>query len=80
MALASVDLPQPTGLRERQSQPWHFAVFTPNTSDKRFKQRHTASVAEILSMSDERASQLAFRLTGSPTRGLARRRALQNSS
>jgi hypothetical protein len=44
LACRLIELPQPTCLRERHSQPGHFEVFAPNTSDKRFKQqRHQRS-------------------------------------
>ena len=37
LAGGHIYLPQPTCLRERQSQPGHFAVFAPNTRDEGIK-------------------------------------------
>jgi hypothetical protein len=43
LACRDVYLPEPTRLRKRQPQPGHFAVLTPNTSDKPFKRRRIVS-------------------------------------
>src|ERR1700730_113191 len=40
-------LPQPTCLRDGQSQPGHLAVFTANTCDKRIKRRHSAPIRRL---------------------------------
>jgi hypothetical protein len=37
-------LPQPTCLRDSQSQPGQLAVFTPNACDKCIKRRHRAPI------------------------------------
>jgi hypothetical protein len=55
LAGRNIYLPQTTRLRERQSQPWHFPIFTANTSDEGIKRRRIAPVAKILSTGPERS-------------------------
>src|SRR6202162_1302437 len=40
-----IDVPEPTCLHDGHSQPGHLEVFTPSTSDKRFKLRRIALAA-----------------------------------
>jgi hypothetical protein len=48
LACGHIYLPQPTFLRERDSQAGHLEVFTSYTSDKRFKRRRIAAATNRL--------------------------------
>jgi hypothetical protein len=39
LACRDVYLPEPTGLRDGESKPWHLAVLAADTSDERFMPR-----------------------------------------